>query len=140
MSLYIKDFELIELCKNNNDPKCDCINKKTKSKSEARLFKSFECYAPECFNNNNYITQLVKDKQKRCNITSCESNIDKLNIDSTSHIKIKNNCTLNTKSSENFDLENIYRPLSYDIVPQNNIFNNLLIYSIIIIYGVFEFL
>lgn len=137
MNPYLNDIKLLKLCKDNNDPKCNCINKKTNSLSEARLFKSFECYAPECYDTDNYITELIKNKQKRCNVTSCETSINKINLDKDSSIKIKNNCTMTTIKNDKFDLENIYRAQSYDIIPQNNIFNYIFYFSIIIIYGIF---
>lgn len=132
----IGDYEMYSICKNNNMEKCNCINKISNVNTDIKIFKNFECYAPECQDSVNYfVPQIIKNKQKRCQYVSCETTIDSLIIDKTSHIDIKNNCTMKSIESQTFDLENIYRAQSYDVVPKNFIFDYLFHINVILLFG-----
>lgn len=114
---YEDDYEIIAYCTSDglNDSDCDCINNKTKKKTEKSILLPFECVSKECQDPNNYKTYLIQRYQDYCTYTTCEIKVEGFEAQGETSIVIKNDC----ESTENtIDKIFIEAPLRKAYVPQ----------------------
>lgn len=97
---YETDEKIMEYCnKFKSDKKCKCvIPEEGIFKLQVNLFNPYYCWYEPCASGDAYITSIIKEERKKCNIVLCNVELGQVSLDDNGVLNVKNNCI----SSKNF--------------------------------------
>lgn len=99
-SSYETDTKILDYCKlNPSDRKCKCVIPEPGIfKLQISMFNPYYCWYDPCTNGNSYITSIMKEERKKCNLVLCNVELGQVSLDDNGVLNVKNDCL----SSKNF--------------------------------------
>jgi len=128
-----KDFfecNLDFILKNETKEKCKCLHPTDKQR-----YSNYYCYTQECYDLANKPDYIIPTwiKNSKCNVDTCQINIDNINISNNTDSKydLYNNCNKNQKEDINIKITNIHNIFANYYTKYINIIDVFILYGII---------